>query len=311
MEIEIRPYEPADLEMIRGLFSSPSLAQEFDALLRPDMLDDLLADPFFDAGASWIASVEGEPAGFCLTFILPHARAGKWVLHRMGVVERYRRRGLGTALLEAARDRLAAQFGPGGPHAPREVRLSAWLPNPAAHAFAAHHGFRYARTYWRLARPVAPAPPVEWPPGVDGVVFDGGEAAFADWNNTYNVSFADEPSFIPSTVELCRTIAAEKHFLAAGLVLAYRGGRCVGFCRNEREGSTGVVSVLGVVPEARGIGLGRALLRWGVAYFAAGDVDRIGLVVDADNGMALGLYRSEGFEVVRTREMWARPFLPA
>ena len=49
-----------------------------------------------------------------------------------------------------------------------------------------------------------------------------------------------------------RQIAAAPLFLRNGLALAYRDGRCVGFCRNERVGREAEIGVLGVVPEARG-----------------------------------------------------------
>jgi ribosomal protein S18 acetylase RimI-like enzyme len=65
--------------------------------------------------------------------------------------------------------------------------------------------------------------------------------------------------------------------------------------------------MLGVVPGERTIGLGRAMLRWALAYFAGKDVDEVGLLVSGENPSALALYRSEGFEVVRTREIWDRP----
>jgi mycothiol synthase len=137
--------------------------------------------------------------------------------------------------------------------------------------------------------------------------FDGSETALRDWNDVYNQSFAAHDPFIPSTVEQCRDLAAASGFLADGLLLAHRGDRCVGFCRNEQIGRTGVVGMLGVVPGERTIGLGRAMLRWALAYFAGKDVDEVGLLVSGENPSALALYHSEGFEVVRTREIWERP----
>ena len=68
----------------------------------------------------------------------------------------------------------------------------------------------------------------------------------------------------------------------------------------------GEVATLGVVPEARGIGLGRALLRWGVGWLEHQAAPRVTLTVDGENEGALSLYRSEGFETVRKREIWSR-----
>jgi len=308
MSVDLRPYAAADLETLRALIASPSLAPEFDVFTPPGKLEETLGDSFFDRESSWIGSLNGEPAGFCLTFVMPRAAGGAWARMRLGVAEPFRRRGLGTALFEAAAGRLAARPVPGGLH---ELSLTAWLPNDGARAFAIRHSFRHRRSEWRAERPLLPTPPLEWPPEIRVRVFDGSEALLTDWNEVYNQSFAAHDHFIPSTIELCREMAAGSGFLTDGLLLAHRGDRCVGFCRNEQIGSTGVVGMLGVVPEARGIGLGRAMLRWALCFFAGKDVDRVGLLVAAANPTALALYRSEGFEVVRTREIWDRPFGPA
>jgi ribosomal protein S18 acetylase RimI-like enzyme len=82
----------------------------------------------------------------------------------------------------------------------------------------------------------------------------------------------------------------------------------VGYCRNARFGEAGEVALIGVVPEARGIGLGRALLRWGVQWLASQGVEPLYLMVDGENEGALRLYRSEGFGVARTRIHWSRDF---
>jgi mycothiol synthase len=144
-----------------------------------------------------------------------------------------------------------------------------------------------------------------WPAGASPRVFDGSERALVDWNGAYNASFARHYHYVPASIELSRHIVSTPRFLRGGLGLAYREGRCVGFCGNERVGKEGEIAVLGVIPEARGIGLGRALLRWGVRYFGAlGDATAT-LRVDGENESALALYRSEGFAVTRTRDLWA------
>lgn len=92
-----------------------------------------------------------------------------------------------------------------------------------------------------------------------------------------------------------------------GLMLAYRDGACAGFCRTSLEAEGGEVAILGVAPEARAIGLGRALLRWGVRWLIEAGAKRVTLLVDGENDTALRLYRSEGFDVARTREIWLWP----
>ena len=303
MSVDLRPVTPDSHAALRVLLAHPSLAYEFETYLAAGMLEDKLADPFVDPAGTRLALVDGEPAGFSLAFVIPEPAGGAWAMLRIGVAGPFRRRGLGTALLErllaSLRERAGGELG--------EVCMSAWLPSAAAAVFAARHGFLPTRNYWRMERALAPVPDVAWPPGTEARLFDGSDAALADWNETYNRSFAEHYHFVPSTVEHCRTLAAGATFLPGGLVLAYRGDRCAGFCRNEPEGSTGVVRVLGVVPEARGIGLGRALLRWAVACFAGRGFERAGLIVEGRNETALRLYLSEGFAITRTRATWSRP----
>jgi mycothiol synthase len=150
-------------------------------------------------------------------------------------------------------------------------------------------------------------PVPSWPAGVTTRVFDGSEAMLRDWTDAYNESFAEHWGFIPGDVEEARRIAADPLFLEGGVIVAYRDGRPAGFCRNDAVGTTGVVGVLGTSPHARGIGLGRALLRWGIGHLERAGFEKVALVVDGENETAQRLYRSEGFGIERTRRIWSRP----
>jgi len=302
MSLAIASYREDDLAALRTLVHDPSLAGEFDALIESEYLDHKLADPLRDRDATLLAREGGEPAGFCIAFVLPRAEGGVWAALRIGVAEPFRRRGVASALLAAARLDLERREVAGGLH---EMVMSAWRPNPTARAFAARHGFRHVRQLWQMEREAEGRSHPSWPEGVTLRVFDGGEAALAEWNQAYNAAFARHYHFVPATLELHRRIASAPLFLRDGLGLAYREGRCVGFCVNDRVGKEAEIGVLGVVPEARGIGLGRALLRWGVEWFGARGEERVTLRVDGENETALALYRSEGFTVSRTRDLWA------
>ena len=287
------------LELVRD----PALVEEYEALAEPDYLEHKLSDPLCVPECTVLARWKGAPVGFGYAFALPSAGGGAWGALRIGVTGGARRRGFGSALHEALTRGLEAHAPPGSV---RELAQSAWRPNEAAAAFAARHGYRHARIFWKMERPGASPLKPEWPRGVVVRVFDRSERAIADWNEAYNASFARHYRYVPSTLEHARQLAATPHFLSDGLALAYRDGRCVGFCRNERVGKEAEIGVLGVIPEAQGAGLGRALLRWGVAWFAARGEGRVALRVDGENESALGLYRSEGFEVARTRDLWVR-----
>ena len=142
-------------------------------------------------------------------------------------------------------------------------------------------------------------------------------------------AFADEPDSLLfpalATPRGCRAlmadIARQPLFLPEATWLAVRrddpfgepaGGPAVGTVQGL-GGARGVGAVqnVGVVPECRGLGLGRALIVRALHGFAARGYRRVYLEVTADNAAALALYRDVGFRPVRTlyKPMKAAPAL--
>jgi mycothiol synthase len=80
------------------------------------------------------------------------------------------------------------------------------------------------------------------------------------------------------------------------LFVAERGGELIGETSGlARRFGMGWIGTLGVVPEARGLGIGRALLLRSLAEFWANGERRVGLAVDAANETgATRLYESVG-----------------
>jgi len=286
------------LDALAVLVSHPSLVTEFE--MWQGRVASAFEDPFHPRDLTWIARDAGNPVGFALAYVLPSTRE-RFAMIRIGVLESHRRQGIGSRLLELAIPAVRA-------YAPEcaELSISAWVPNDAAAGFAARYGLTHARYFWLMERPRGATPELELPAGMELRLFDGSEHALRDWNQVYNASFARHYHFVRSSVEDTRQFAARPEFRRDGLVLAYRDGRCVGFCRNELFDHRGEIGVLGTAPEARRIGLGRALLRWGIAWLEAQNAPRVTLLVDGENQDALALYRSEGFSVAKTREVWSR-----
>ena len=131
-------------------------------------------------------------------------------------------------------------------------------------------------------------------------------------------AFAEEPDSLLfpalATVRGCRAlmadIARQPLFLPDATWLAVRradpfdepaGGTAVGTVQGL-GGTRGVGAIqnVGVVPECRGFGLGRALIVRALHGFAARGYRRVYLEVTADNAPALALYRDVGFRPVRT-----------
>jgi GNAT superfamily N-acetyltransferase len=64
--------------------------------------------------------------------------------------------------------------------------------------------------------------------------------------------------------------------------------------------SLGAIQNVGVAPEARGLGLGRALVLKALHGFRGAGMRRVYLEVTVENTAAVELYRSVGFRVIRT-----------
>jgi mycothiol synthase len=301
MLVSLRPWTPPDLELLRTLVAHPTLRTQFDTFQGALGLEHKLHDPRLAQRGIRLAFVDGEPAGFALAWVLPGSNT-RWYMMRVGVLERFRRRGVGRrlaeSLLEFAGEDRAGQ--------PADLAASAWLPNDAAEAFAATLGFTHERWFWLMERPRGATREPAWPAGVVTRAFDGSEGMLREYTDIYNDSFAQHYRYVVASVEIVRTLAADPAFRRDGLLLAYRDGACVGFCRNELHADRGEIATLGVGHAARGIGLGRALLRWGVRWLEANAPTPVTLLVDGENENALGLYRSEDFAISRTRHIWGR-----
>jgi mycothiol synthase len=106
------------------------------------------------------------------------------------------------------------------------------------------------------------------------------------------------------------TITTHKHtgiFCPRAWHLAVKGGRPAGVALVNNLRGAGELVYLGVVPEARRQGVGRALLAQAVRDTAAMGLPQIGLAVDLGNAPAVRLYEEWGFREVRRRLAYFMP----
>jgi len=106
---------------------------------------------------------------------------------------------------------------------------------------------------------------------------------------------------------LINDIATQKHFLPETTWLVTHcpnGGTEYQDCatiQGVRQNSVmGAIQNVGVIPEHRGMGLGRAVVLLSLQGFRQAGMRRVYLEVTAQNKAAVSLYRSLGFRLTRT-----------
>jgi mycothiol synthase len=210
-----------------------------------------------------------------------------------------RRRGHGSALLEAAGD---------GP-----LRFWAHGDEPGAKAFAVQNGFERVRVLWQMRRSLAaPLPEAPLPAGVTIRHFRPGSDEQA-WLGVNSRAFAHHPEQGRWTLDDLRLREDEPWFDPAGFLLAVDiEDTLLGFHWTKVHPATGddpalgETYVLGVDPGGHRRGLGVALEVEGLRFLAAEGLTTAMLYVDEDNGAAVALYRRLGFEIHQADVMYQR-----
>jgi mycothiol synthase len=244
------------------------------------------------------ASLVGDPAGIAVAvedgvvcgYVSPRNE-------NLTVLPQSRRRGHGRRLFDAGLG-LAEKAGLD------EMRL--YVPSiGAAQDFATAMGMTYRSSLWRLN--LEAGTPLLEPSFPTDVVC----RPFGHWIHIHqyvdllNAIFVSHPSPLSFTIAEIRRAHARPEFDPSGILVvcpADRPAEPVAFARTRlgpREGTdparVGEIALVGVLPEWRGRGLGRELLRWGAARLRTLGAGSVRLSVEAENELALRLYRRNGF----------------
>ena len=183
--------------------------------------------------------------------------------------------------------------------------LKAWSHgnHEAAADLAARYGYAPVRELWkmRLATAASELPDIALPAGVSLRGFTPGQDEDA-WLAVNRAAFAHHPEQGNMSRADLDARMAEPWFDPAGFLLAVDAeGRILGFHwtkvhpRHGEHPAIGEVYVVGVVPEAQGTGLGKALTIAGIKHLQQQGLHAVMLYVDADNIPAVALYRRLGF----------------
>jgi mycothiol synthase len=262
------------------------------------------------ASALWVAGRPGaDLTGFALTSA--HPGAGE-VQVDLAVRPDARGQGVARDLAYA----VLAEFG--------DASVSAWSHgnHPGAAALASELDFRRTRDLWVMRRSLAEPLPEVKPAGASVVrPFEPGrdEQAFLEANAA---AFAHHPEQGGLTRADLDQRMAEDWFDPAGFFLAFGDGRTgeprlLGFHWTKVHAGDrpyGEVYVVGVSPDAQGLGLGRTLTLTGLHHLRSLGLAEVILYVESDNAAAVAVYRGLGFthaeadtHVMYTRLTAARP----
>lgn len=150
-ELVLRPWTPADrgfaLSLLheaffaqRGRYFGPPPSKQTTRRETGSYLDRVLKEWTGERGVSLVAELDGRPAGFLLAEVQTDRR-NYWVSRRFGEVQelhvhpRFRRRGVGRALITAAEKEFRRR-------GCRVVRLSTWAFQRPARALYLGRGYR-------------------------------------------------------------------------------------------------------------------------------------------------------------------------
>ncbi|MGY1691063.1 mycothiol synthase [Geodermatophilus sp. SYSU D01105] len=221
-----------------------------------------------------------------------------------------RRQGIGAALLTRL-EQLAGD---------RPLRVWAHGDLPGSAELAAGRGYTRARVLLQMRRDLAgvdPDPRLRLPEGVTVRPFRPGRDEQA-WLRVNARAFASHPEQGSWTEADLRLREAEPWFDPAGFFLAWRGepdggGTLLGSHwtkvhppGDEGPEAVGEVYVLGIDPDAQGIGLGRALTDIGLAHLRTRGLGQVLLYVEEDNTAAVTLYERSGFTRHAVDVSWRR-----
>ena len=224
----------------------------------------------------------------------------------------HRGRGLGSLLVDLTEARVREIVEAPGAEEPRAIVHWTNHAVRGAAVLLEGRGYRVNRSFWRMSIALGedePPAPV-WPAGVELRPMRVGvddEAVY----ETVVTAFRDHWGSAPLPFAEWRKVRMGTRFFDPTLwLLGWTGDRLVGASLNMDEDGEAWVQTLGVLREARGRGLGRALLVESFRTFHRRGRRQVLLGVDSENLTgATRLYENAGMSIDRQWDHWERELL--
>lgn len=284
----IREYRESDFAALVHLQNAAAALTADGHYLTEQAVQESLERPgYCPEDNLYIAEIAGTVVGYmdaCIEPLLDRAIVSAYV------EPGERRCGLGGMLWRRAMQQVR-QAGVGAVH----VNVS--QKNNQARNVLEGHGFAVVRRFVEMdidiSAPADRAVPIYTIRGMQAHE----AACLADIQNR---SFSGSWGFSPNTVEEI-AYKTSGHDALDGILLAMDGARAAGYCwmGTERSGLNdplrGRVMMIGVDADYRSLGVGRDLLRAGLAYARNAGLKSVRLTVDVENRTAHSLYSSMGF----------------
>ena len=289
-DYQVRNYRTADLDSYHQFCLDTELIHSQKGASSQDLLGEKLRRPNYDPEKDLFVAQAGNKIVAHLD-ITAEPGIDRALLECL-VHPDYRRRGIGSRLLEGALARLE-ELGIS------QAQFNVLEDNKIGQEFLTQRDFSHIRGFLELRTPVED---VAWqhPPVPSGLAYrhmrKGEEAVLAQLQNQ---CFTGSWGFHPNTEEDIIYMTTLTGHAVKDVMVAEFDGKMIAYCWVTRKGDepVGRVHMIGVDPQYRGMKLGRGVLMRGLKHLKDLGIEELEVTVDSQNQAAYRLYLDVGFRV--------------
>jgi len=296
----IRNYQPEDFDKYVLLNIEAEKLEPTGRCISPQAITEHLGRPNYSPEQDlFIVEADGDIVGYM--DVAPELTIGRVTLD-CWIHPEHRRRGLATKLLGYA-IRRARELGA------RVAHVNIMEDNAVAKRVLSRLGFECVRRFLELRLDMAKVSEQDIEQAALGCRHL--QASEEDkLTGIQNRVFADTWGYNPNTVEEVTYFTNSSSYSPEDVVLAYDGGKVVGYCWTRvaceggaASGRRGRIYMIGSDPDHRGRGVGKKVLLAGLARLRSKGLQVAELTVDSENKAACALYQSIGFKVWKS-SLW-------